>query len=449
MTIFYREVKHSGREHIPRNRPVILAANHPNSVMDPIVLTTSFERPVHFLARAGLFRWSVMSWMLKAFHAIPVQRQQDGADMGINHTMFAATHTVLGHGGVVGIFPHGQNVEERRVEAIRSGAARIALGAESAFDWSLGLIVVPVGMNYEDRDRFNSRLLVRWGEPIVVSDYVERFRGDPKETVNELTHDLLTGMRMSAVHLDETVERNTLDLVRRIYAHQLHKDLIGGEKILEDRFFIERRIGEAIAWARAVMPDRVDLLLARMEDHHSLMQRIKLRERVFKGGQGNTKYRRRAFRSTLRMIVGLPLAVWGIVHNIIPYQLTVWLTRFAAEEAIVAVTAFVSGIFGFSLWYLILGYAIYGVNQSIAATVLYGLSVPGSGLFAIAYLRWLRSARNEVLAGLVLRRHPALLAKLQRQRETIINELDAVRDQFLEATGSEINQYLEQRSSSP
>ena len=294
VTIFYREVKHSGRDDIPLNVPVILAANHPNSVMDPIVLMTSFERPVHFLARAGLFRWRIIAWLLKTFHAIPVQRQQDGGDMRSNTDMFAATHDVLGGGGVVGIFPHGQNVDERRVEDIRSGAARIALGSESAHDWSLGLIVVPVGMNYEDRDRFNSRLLVRWGEPILVADYKERYAADPKETVNELTKDLLAGMRSSAVHLDETVERDALDLVRQIYAHQVHKDLIGDEKILEDRFFIERRIGDAIAWARAAMPDRVERLLTQMEAHHSLMQRIHLRERVFKGGEGNTRYRRRA-----------------------------------------------------------------------------------------------------------------------------------------------------------
>ena len=448
VSLFYREVKHSGRDQLPQQVPIILAANHPNSVMDPIVLMTSFERPVHFLARAGLFRWRAIAWLLKTFHAIPVQRQQDGGDMRSNDDMFAATHDVLGGQGVVGIFPHGQNVEERRVEDIRSGAARIALGAESAYDWSLGLVIVPVGMNYEDRDRFNSRLLVRWGEPILVSEYAERYRQDPKDAVHELTQDLLVGMRSSAVHLDETVERDALDLVRRIYAHHLHKDLIGDEKTLEDRFFIERRIGDAMAWARSAIPDRVDDLLNRMERHHSLMQRIHLRERVFKGGEGNLKYRRRALKSTVRMILGLPLATWGVVHNLIPYQLTVWLTRFAAEEAIVAVTAFLSGIFWFGLWYLGVASALYSMNSSVLGTLLYAVSIPGSGLFAVAYLRWLRAAKNEVLAGLILRRHPALLVKLRQQRDQIIADLNSVREDFLNATGSEINQYLEQRSSS-
>ena len=449
MSLFYREVKHSGRERVPKDKPVLLAANHPNSVMDPIVLMTSFKRPVHFLARAGLFRFRLVAWLLRTFHAIPVYRRQDGGDMGGNQDAFAATHEVLERGGVVGIFPHGHNVEERRVEGIRSGAARIALGAEAAHGWTLGLTVVPIGMNYEDRDRFNSRVLVRWGEPIQVSRYAQRYEEDPQEAVKELTQELLEGMRETAVHLDENVERDAVELVRRLYAHQLHKDLIGEPKTLEDRFFLERRIGEAIAWTRAEMPERVEALLGNMERHHTLMQRIHLRERAFKGGEGNLKYRRTALRSTLKMLLGLPLAAWGLVHNIVPYRAAATSTRIAAEEAIVAVIAFLSGIVWFSLWYALLAYAVYGISGSLVATIVYAISVPGSGLFALAYIRWLRSARCEVLAGLILRRHPSLLAKLREERSVILRELAALQELFLAANGSEITEYLERRSSPP
>ncbi len=446
--LFYREVKHSG-DQLPQHRPLLLAANHPNSVMDPIVLVTSMRRPVAFLARAGLFRFPPVGWLLRRFHAIPVMRRQDGGDMSANQGMFAAAHSQLAQGGVVGIFPHGHNVEERRIEEIRSGAARIALGAEAEHDWNLGVLVVPVGLNYEDRDRFTSRLLVRWGDPIDVSAYRDTYERDPKEAVAQLTADLLEGMRHAAVHLDAAVERRALDLVTKVYAHHLRKDLFGDEKSLEDRFFIERRVGDAIAWFLNHDPVAADRLMTRIDRHLNLMRRIHLRERVFRDGEGTPELRRQVLRSTLQMALGLPLAIWGLLHNWLPYQLAAWFTRFAAEEAIVAVTAFLSGICFFTLWYALLALGIYGATESIVWTVLYGLSIPGSGFFAAAYLHWLRRTHHEVLAGLIVRRHPTLLAKIKTDRTALIAELDAMRDRFVEASGSELSEHLATRSSSP
>jgi 1-acyl-sn-glycerol-3-phosphate acyltransferase len=447
LLMFYREVVHSGDVDLPSDRPLLLAANHPNSIMDPIVLTTSMKRPVAFLARSGLFSFAPVGWLLRSFHAIPVMRRQDGGDMTGNKNAFAAAHSQLAGGGVVGIFPHGTNVEERRIDDIRSGAARIALGAEAENGWNLNSAIVPVGMNYEDRDRFNSRLLVRWGVPISVAEYRERYEENEQNAVAALTEDLLEAMRQAAVNLDIVVERKALDSVRKIYAHHLHKSLIDDDKTLQDHFFIEGRIGDAIAWMMHADSVAAEALLLRIDRHLDLMQRIHLKERVFRGGKGSPEQRRRMLRSTWRMIAGLPFAAWGILHNWLPYRATVWFTRFAGEEAIVAVAAFLSGITFFSLWYALLSLYLYLLTGSVLATLVYALSIPGSGLFAVAYLRWLRLVRCEVLTGLILRRHPSLLEKLRRQRSELIAELDTLRELFVADEGSEIMDYLAQRSS--
>ena len=449
LLLFYREVVHSGHVELPSHRPLLLAANHPNSIMDPIVLTTSMKRPVAFLARAGLFSFAPVGWLLRKFHAIPVMRSQDGGDMTSNKNAFTAAHSQLASGGVVGIFPHGHNVEERRIDDIRSGAARIALGAEAENGWQLNSAIVPVGLNYEDRDRFNSRLLVCWGEPISVADYRERYQENEQDAVAALTESLLEAMRRAAVNLDIVVERKALDSLRKIYAHHLHKALIDEDKTLQDRFFIEGRIGDAIAWMMHADPVAAEDLLLRIDRHLDLMRRIHLKERVFQGGEGSPDQRRKMLRSTWRMIAGLPLTAWGILHNWLPYRATVWFTRFAGEEAIVAVTAFLAGITFFGLWYAMLSLYLYLLTGSITATLIYVLSIPGSGLFAVAYLRWLRFVRCEVLTGIILRRHPSLLEKLRQQRSELIAELDTLREAFVADEGREITDYLAQRSSPP
>ncbi|HET6792311.1 MAG TPA: 1-acyl-sn-glycerol-3-phosphate acyltransferase, partial [Actinomycetota bacterium] len=70
--------------------------------------------------------------------------------------------------GAIGIFPEGQASDEPHLLPVRTGAARIALGAHAR--GAMGVRIVPVGLIYEDKQRARSRAYVRVGNPIAMDE---------------------------------------------------------------------------------------------------------------------------------------------------------------------------------------------------------------------------------------------------------------------------------------
>lgn len=129
LTFVYR-VKITGREHVPDSGPCILAANHV-SVMDGFFLGIAVTRQVRFMAKAELHRVPIVKQILEGAGAFPVER---GADAG---RAIAAGVTLLEQGAVVGVFPEGTSLPDRK-RGYKRGAARLALAT--------GAPLVPVAL---------------------------------------------------------------------------------------------------------------------------------------------------------------------------------------------------------------------------------------------------------------------------------------------------------------
>src|SRR5688500_4513036 len=93
---------------VPRSGPVLLVANHPNSLIDPAMVATAARRPVRFLAKSSLFSHPAVGWLVRGAGAIPVYRQQDDpTQMRRKTEMFRAVHAALADEPAVGLFLAG------------------------------------------------------------------------------------------------------------------------------------------------------------------------------------------------------------------------------------------------------------------------------------------------------------------------------------------------------
>ena len=129
LTFVYR-VRITGREHVPEAGPCVLAANHV-SVMDGFFLGIAVTRQVRFMAKAELHRVPIVKQILEGAGAFPVER---GADAG---RAVAAAVKLLEQGAVVGVFPEGTSLPDRK-RGYKRGAARLALAT--------GAPLVPVAL---------------------------------------------------------------------------------------------------------------------------------------------------------------------------------------------------------------------------------------------------------------------------------------------------------------
>src|SRR6266849_2751906 len=132
LRVYFRRIEVTGLENVPRDTPVIFVLNHPNALVDPAFLLCLAPRRVSFLAKAPLFTMPVIGYFVRALEALPVYRQQDeGQDVTKNQETFAAARRLLAKGGTIGICPEGISHDQPGLQPIKTGTARIALGAVS------------------------------------------------------------------------------------------------------------------------------------------------------------------------------------------------------------------------------------------------------------------------------------------------------------------------------
>ncbi|HET8623338.1 MAG TPA: 1-acyl-sn-glycerol-3-phosphate acyltransferase [Gemmatimonadales bacterium] len=199
----------------PANDPLLLVANHPNMVFDPALVATAVRRPVRFLAKAPLFRLPIVGRLLEWAGCLPVYRAKDDPSLtGQNLNIFAAVADALGEGAAVAIFPEGTSHDAPALAPLKTGAARLALGAGAR---GIPLAIVPVGLVMAHRDRARSEALVVLGEPIDWND----LRGESTESVvavQELTRRITRALAGVTMNLDQWADEPLVTTSEAIYA---------------------------------------------------------------------------------------------------------------------------------------------------------------------------------------------------------------------------------------
>ena len=113
-----------GRENIPPDGRVMIIANH-NSNWDPLLIAFSFKRPICYMAKNSLFKYSLSDRFFRALHAFPVDRSS------ADRQAIRRAIEVLEQGKVLGIFPEGERTEVGTPVKAKKGAALIAVKARS------------------------------------------------------------------------------------------------------------------------------------------------------------------------------------------------------------------------------------------------------------------------------------------------------------------------------
>ena len=463
--VYFYEIKSTGRERIPHQGPLIFASNHPNSLMDTVLLATQTDRQIQYMARSGLFGKSkLFSAFLHRIGVIPIYRRQDGESMEQNVDSFVRAYEALEDGGCIGIFPEGQNSPDRKVQSIKTGTARIALATEERSDFQLGLQIQPVGLNFEDRTRFLSRVLIRFGNPIDVRDYADVYATSEREAVLQLTDDVGRAMRRLATHIEDDRNRRLVIDIYDIYGHKLARRLLTDlddqrlspqtDRLLEseekqklpddqlvDRFEIEQRIADAVDYYQKTDPGmvaRIRMDIRRYQDH---LQQVRLRHELVEDGIDSIleKSRTRDAIGMTLYAVGLgPIAIYGLINNFIPAYIVREVARRQPDETRIAFAGFATGLFLFPMFYTAQGWALWQLNeQALWVAIVYVATLIPAGLFFLRWWRQLLAYRERILSRTLFRTRQNLLDTLEQQRQSLIETFESIRRDYLRATADE------------
>jgi 1-acyl-sn-glycerol-3-phosphate acyltransferase len=267
--VFFRQIEVVGLENVPPG-PVIFAGNHPNSLIDPILLITTCGRRVSFAAKDKLFEGRLLRAVLNGLGAVPIKRRSDhdgdakpadpGAPPVDNSDAFAAMFEVLGAGGAIGIFPEGISHDDAHLSKLKTGAARLAIGAAAQTGHPIS--IVPCGLTFIHPKRFRSRVLVQLGTPIVVSGVTG---GD----VRALTTQIEAALKRLTINAPDWDTVRALDGVRRLYQPQ--------EISIEERVELARRFNTY--YAQVAADPRVADIMARVGAYQDKLDELGISDR--------------------------------------------------------------------------------------------------------------------------------------------------------------------------
>jgi glycerol-3-phosphate O-acyltransferase / dihydroxyacetone phosphate acyltransferase len=432
---FFKSVDVRHPERVPDGGPILLCVNHPNNFIDSLLVGGAMHRKVHYLATAALFRNRVIARFLLACGAIPVYRRQDDPDkVDRNLDTFAACFAAFASGRLVATYPEGTTHAEVRVQRIKTGAARIALGYEAGHPGELSMI--PVGLSFEARKSFRSRVLVAFGEPISPAAYLAAYREDPVKAVDALTRDLQWAMEAQVVSVERIDDQRLLLAVEDLYREELIRHVMEARGLAPrdvDPLRLSRSIADALRHFKATDPGRVESLWQRIQAYRSLLAQFHVRDEVVR-----TRRQRLPARTKLVLswdaIVGLPFFGYGAVVNALPYYVPRWLAgRYARKETDYATIRLLASIVAFPVFW-ILETLLVGRVAGARWAMVFTVSLPLSGLIAYRYLigaGWLRVRLR--FAALAVTQSQAA-RRLVTDREAIVAELERARQDYLAAT---------------
>lgn len=218
-------------------KPGILVSNYGNYFFDDII--SSMVGPVWPFAfvRDSIHRLPVAKQVLSFFRNLPIVRSHDGrydaeGRRQRNEQSFAKAADLLRRGHWLAAFPETRpGHRSRLLKPLKPGVAHVALRAEAAAGWTLGLRIYVFGTNYECKFMGRSRIYFRWASPLEVARYKALYEKNPLEAETTLMREVENSLQ-SVVLEAPTVEH--LELAHRLAWQRRQANFIGVQQALEE-----------------------------------------------------------------------------------------------------------------------------------------------------------------------------------------------------------------------
>ncbi|UCF30498.1 MAG: 1-acyl-sn-glycerol-3-phosphate acyltransferase [bacterium] len=432
MRIFFRRMEVEGLENIPESGPVLFLPNHINALVDALIVMRYVKRPLSLTAKSTLAEYPVIGYLMRSARVIRFYRKQDqlaGADRSRNIKALEECKRRLGEGEALCIFPEGQSHSDPSLRPFRWGAARLALDYTRSAVSTPPLKIVPVGLHFPKKGRFRSDAWVRFGSAIDVQRWAA---SHPDAGPEMLTSLIENRVRELTINFERREDSILLEWAADILSTggMPPAPLSRTKESVAARLSLVRLIKDGYDQLRVTQAREIDDLRQRVEGHRSELRRL--------GISPSEVYIRmdagRAFLFGLReiglLLVGLPVAAWGTLNHIIPYQLVRFIAlKFAVKRDQIVTGAIAPGIVIFPLFYAAQIFAAWNFLTPFWA-VCYAISLPYSGIFTVLYRDRAGGTIRRMRAFARFLRQPELQPRLAAEGRAIIADLQRLGEEL-------------------
>ncbi|MBS1646395.1 MAG: 1-acyl-sn-glycerol-3-phosphate acyltransferase [Bacteroidetes bacterium] len=169
--------------------PMLITMNHPNSFMDTIALSAALVRPrTYYMARGDVFKKTWAKKILERIGIVPIYRLRDGnmSDVKKNRHSFKVVYDLLNKNKKIIVLAEGISLQERRLQAIQKGTAKMAFGYIEQ-GGNENVQIVPIGVTYSYPSQFRSDAYYELGEAIEVKNFYADYQKNQALAITNLT----------------------------------------------------------------------------------------------------------------------------------------------------------------------------------------------------------------------------------------------------------------------
>jgi 1-acyl-sn-glycerol-3-phosphate acyltransferase len=385
--IFFKKINIIGLENISDKKPLFIYGNHNNAFFDSMVVHFALNENIYTLTRGDVFSSKLKNYLLSQFHILPIYRMQEGIEnLHKNADTFSTTTTLLKQNKKVIIFPEGNCIQEKNLRKFKKGMARMAYSTEAETNFTLGLQLQPIAINYTKPSQFRSSYEIIIGKSIEVKKFETDYLKNPNAAINKMNDECEKKLSELVVIVKDKENERLHDLLCEIYSNNSHT---------KSRKFIADLVNN-------FEPNTLNQIKQTSDKYSKLLYKYGIRDWVVmenENGFGKISF------YTLILILTSPLYLIGLLLNYIAFKTPYLIAKKMCKniEFFTSINL-VSGAF---IW--VISFILYVILLSVITTngfifMLSVLMMPLGGLFALWYwekakkiigkFRWLKLTRN-------------------------------------------------------
>tara|TARA_R110002072_G_scaffold271987_1_gene432039 strand:- start:18062 stop:19246 length:1185 start_codon:yes stop_codon:yes gene_type:complete len=358
--------------------------------MDGWILGQICKKPIHFMTKGTFFSSPLKSRFLRSLGMIPINRATESKTQGVNNnSSFDACYELLESKKTLVIFPEGNSYAEKVLRELKTGTARIALEVEARNKGLANLKIIPIGLIYTDAAKFRSSAIVNVGESITAIDYIEEYQSSPREASRKLTNEFRVGMEKmlvgssSAEH--EKLVDGIIELLNSKYTNTEEKGVKKEVVLVKETY---QKMNNIVISA----PHKLSEITQLYTDIKLQLHQSNVKSEFLDRNYRPLVFFRQLLFSTLYIIIGIPFFLFGLLHNILPFQFADYIIpKIVKEIEYYAPVAVLLGLVIYPLNYVGFLYLIdYFFSMTFWVKFIYFFSMPVMGLFAYYYYQYMK-----------------------------------------------------------
>ena len=216
--LYFRKEHILGLENVPTNgTPVVVVSNHQNCLNDPLCVCLQLtDRRMNFIARANVFKNPIFNKALRAMGLLPAYRMSHEGLGAVckNQETFDDAGAALNDGETLMLFPEADHQDKRWLGTFKLGYLRIAFAAAEKNNFEQDIMILPSCNHYSNYFHARTDMLIRFGTPISLKPYYERYQQAPRETMVEINKTVRAQIQGMMLHIADIENYEQIDFLR-------------------------------------------------------------------------------------------------------------------------------------------------------------------------------------------------------------------------------------------